>query len=76
MFKNAFIPRTLEAVLDFENDMHKARQGDTEEVGKYQYVFRILIRSVYCVGSVVGKVNSAIHRIVIFSNFLNMFSNW
>ena len=27
-------------------------------------------------GSVVPKVNSAIHRIVIYSNFLNMFSNW
>ena len=27
-------------------------------------------------GFIVGKVNSAIHRIVIFSNFLNMFSNW
>ena len=26
--------------------------------------------------SVVRRVNSAIHRIVIFSNFLNMFSNW
>ena len=27
-------------------------------------------------GSVVRKVNCAIHRIVIFKNFLNMFSNW
>ena len=27
-------------------------------------------------GAVVRKVNSAIHRIVIFSNFLNMLSNW
>ena len=27
-------------------------------------------------GSVERKVNSAIHRIVIFSNFLNMFSDW
>ena len=27
-------------------------------------------------GSVLRKVNSAIHQIVIFSNFLNMFSNW
>ncbi|XP_028406299.1 serine/threonine-protein kinase RIO1-like [Dendronephthya gigantea] len=32
VFKNAFIPRTLEAVLDFENDMEKAREGDTEEI--------------------------------------------
>ncbi|CAB3986527.1 serine threonine- kinase RIO1-like [Paramuricea clavata] len=32
VFKNAFIPRTLEAVLDFENDMQKARQGDTQEI--------------------------------------------
>ena len=29
-----------------------------------------------CMNSAVGKANCAIHRIVISSNFLNMFSNW
>ncbi|XP_046841038.1 serine/threonine-protein kinase RIO1-like [Xenia sp. Carnegie-2017] len=32
VFKNAFIPRTLEAVLDFEYDRQKARQGQTDDI--------------------------------------------
>ncbi|XP_053394020.1 serine/threonine-protein kinase RIO1-like [Mercenaria mercenaria] len=31
VFKNAYIPRTLDAVIDFERDFYKAKEGDTEE---------------------------------------------
>jgi hypothetical protein len=32
VFKNAYIPRTLDAVIDFERDFYKAKEGDTNEV--------------------------------------------
>ncbi|XP_060592591.1 serine/threonine-protein kinase RIO1-like [Ruditapes philippinarum] len=31
VFKNAYIPRTLDAVIDFERDFYKAKKGDTNE---------------------------------------------
>lgn len=31
VFKNAFIPRTLDQVIDFERDFYKAKEGDTNE---------------------------------------------
>ena len=32
VFKNCYIPRTLEEVLDYRRDVSKAKEGDTEEV--------------------------------------------
>ncbi|XP_013386859.1 serine/threonine-protein kinase RIO1 [Lingula anatina] len=32
VFKRAFIPRTLDDVIDFEGDIHKAKEGDVSQI--------------------------------------------
>ena len=36
VFKKAYIPRTLDDVVDFEKDFRRVRHGETEEVGIVQ----------------------------------------
>ena len=43
VFKNAFIPRTLEAVIDFESDTKKAKHGETEEVYHYHKLSSLIL---------------------------------
>jgi len=32
VFKQAFIPRTLDSVIDYEKDINRANKGDTTDV--------------------------------------------
>ena len=36
MFKNSYIPRTLDEVIDIERDINRAKLGDTDEVNMYR----------------------------------------
>lgn len=35
VFRNAYIPRTLDEVLNYEKDYDKARQGDVQQVRQH-----------------------------------------
>ncbi len=74
VFKQAYIPRTLDEVIHFEQDIHKAQAGDTAHVSKptlFWLIYKSTITDyffadIYKVNIMQSSIKTHLYTIVMF----------